>query len=260
MCGSTSAGSCPRTKAGSSPRSWKASSPATSNTISPRRWKSSSTASPTTRSTGAAAARFLARFHRRVDDIKDLRIGEVLDALDDDAGAARVPAARGRRRPAPCPTCGTGRLSIKLGKFGAFIGCSNYPECRYTRQFAASARGDARGRQRQRVLGKDPDTGLEVTLRAGRFGPYMQLGEGAEGEKPKRASIPKGAIARRHRSRAGAGAALAAARGRQASRKRRADHGRDRPLRPLCPAREDLRQPRTRRRRAQHRPQPRRRP
>jgi len=89
-----------------------------------------------------------------------------------------------------CPSCGNGRLNLKAGKFGAFVGCSNYPECRYTRQLAADSETTA-----DRSLGQDPDTGRDVWVKAGRFGPYIQLGEQkdyAEGEKPKRAGIPKG--------------------------------------------------------------------
>src|ERR1700761_8294763 len=89
-----------------------------------------------------------------------------------------------------CPTCGTGRLNLKAGKFGAFVGCSNYPECRYTRPLAADSETTA-----DRILGQDPETGRDVAVKAGRFGPYIQLGEQKdyeEGEKPKRAGIPKG--------------------------------------------------------------------
>ncbi|MGE0749843.1 MAG: type I DNA topoisomerase [Variibacter sp.] len=131
-------------------------------------------------------------FIGNVDDIKDLRIGEVLDALDKLLAPHIFPPRADGSDPRQCPSCGTGRLSIKLGRFGAFVGCSNYPECRFTRQFAASGDGDAGANGGNRVLGTDPESGLEVSLRAGRFGPYLQLGEGAEGEKPKRASIPKG--------------------------------------------------------------------
>ncbi|MEA2937241.1 MAG: topoisomerase, partial [Alphaproteobacteria bacterium] len=92
-----------------------------------------------------------------------------------------------------CPQCESGRLSLKLGKFVGFIGCTNYPECRYTRQFSASAEGSPDGGMKK--LGEDPTTGLEVTLRSGRFGPYVQLGEAVEGEKPKRAGLPKGLAA-----------------------------------------------------------------
>jgi DNA topoisomerase-1 len=87
--------------------------------------------------------------------------------------------------------CGTGRLSLKLGQFGAFIGCSNYPECRNTRPFSVPS-ADGAEETGTKVLGIDPDSGLEVTLRAGRFGPYVQLGEAANGEKPKRAGLLRG--------------------------------------------------------------------
>jgi DNA topoisomerase-1 len=92
--------------------------------------------------------------------------------------------------PRVCTTCGTGRLSLKLGKFGAFIGCSNYPECKFTRPFSVPG-ADGVEDTGTRPLGRDPN-GVEVTLRNGRFGPYVQLGEAAEGEKPKRASLLRG--------------------------------------------------------------------
>jgi DNA topoisomerase-1 len=90
--------------------------------------------------------------------------------------------------PRLCPTCGTGRLSLKTGKFGAFVACSNYPECRYTRQFAGE--NGAQESAGPVVLGADPETGEPISLRSGRFGAYVQRGEG---EKPPRASIPKDA-------------------------------------------------------------------
>ena len=126
-----------------------------------------------------------------VDDIKDLRISQVLDALDAMLAPHIFPPRADGTDPRLCPTCGTGRLSLKLGKFGAFIGCSNYPECRHTRPLAAGAESE-NGDGGTRKLGVDPETGLDVTIRTGRFGPYLQLGEAENGEKPKRASIPKG--------------------------------------------------------------------
>jgi DNA topoisomerase-1 len=133
---------------------------------------------------------FWTDFIGAVDDIKDLRVAQVLDVLDAMLGPHIYPAREDGGDPRQCPSCGTGRLNLKAGKFGAFVGCSNYPECRYTRPLAAD--GDAGG---DRVLGKDPQSGLEVAVKSGRFGPYIQLGEPKdyeEGEKPKRAGIPKG--------------------------------------------------------------------
>jgi DNA topoisomerase-1 len=124
--------------------------------------------------------------------IKDLRVSEVLDALNDLLAPHIFPPVEKGVDPRQCPQCGNGQLSLKLGKFGAFIGCSNYPECNYTRQMTPGAEGAVNG---TKVLGEDPETGLEVTLRAGRFGPYLQLGEQSkekDAEKPKRAGIPKG--------------------------------------------------------------------
>jgi DNA topoisomerase-1 len=134
-------------------------------------------------------------FTTAVAGTKELRTTEVLDALNEVLGPHIFPARADGGDPRQCPTCGTGRLSIKTGKFGAFIGCSNYPECRYTRPFAGEGSGEDGANSVEggtRVLGTDPATGLEVTLRDGRFGPYVQLGAG---DKPKRSSLPKGWLA-----------------------------------------------------------------
>ncbi|MEM8643913.1 MAG: type I DNA topoisomerase [Pseudomonadota bacterium] len=124
-----------------------------------------------------------------VDDIGDLRITQVLDALNDLLGPHIFPDT-GDGNPRACPSCNDGQLSLKVGKFGAFVGCSNYPDCRYTRQLADT--GEKAALADGKVLGLDPETELEVSVRTGRFGPYIQLGEAKDGEKPKRASIPKG--------------------------------------------------------------------
>jgi DNA topoisomerase-1 len=120
----------------------------------------------------------------------------VLESLNELLGPHIFPPRADGADPRTCPSCGTGKLSLKLGKFGAFIGCSNYPDCRYTRQLAAPAEAgtgdDAGGGNGTRLLGKDPETGHDVTLRTGRFGPYVQLGEAEGKDKPKRASIPRG--------------------------------------------------------------------
>jgi DNA topoisomerase-1 len=137
---------------------------------------------------------FWREFTGAVDEIKDLRVGDVLEALNEILGPHIFPPREDGADPRTCPACGTGRLSLKIsGKYGAFIGCGNYPECRYTRQLADQGNGDAEAAMPDgKLLGYDPDTGLAVTLRTGRFGPYLQLGEASEDEKPKRASVPKG--------------------------------------------------------------------
>ncbi len=124
-----------------------------------------------------------------VDSIKDVGVREVLDVLDAILAPHLFPASKDGTDPRVCPTCQNGKLSLKLGKFGAFIGCSNYPECRFTRQLAANGAASA-----DKVLGKDPETGLDVAIKTGRFGTYLQLGETSKDkeEKPKRAGIPKG--------------------------------------------------------------------
>ena len=134
---------------------------------------------------------FWREFIAAVNDIGDLRITEVLDALNDLLGPHIFPDQGEGTDPRACPSCGVGRLSLKVGKFGAFIGCSNYPDCRYTRQLA-DTNGEKASLAEGKLLGTDPGTGLDVMLRTGRFGPYVQLGEQDGGEKPKRASIPRG--------------------------------------------------------------------
>ena len=137
--------------------------------------------------------RFWTEFSAALEETSELRITQVLDALDEAMGPHIFPARADGGDPRSCPSCNAGKLSLRLGKFGSFIGCSNYPECKYTRQLGASGEGESGAADGNpngpRVLGKDPATGLDVTLRDGRFGPYVQLGEG---EKPKRQSIPKG--------------------------------------------------------------------
>jgi DNA topoisomerase I len=125
-------------------------------------------------------------FSAAVAGTKDLKISDVITELNEILGPHIFPPGTDGADPRVCPTCGTGQLSLKLGKFGAFVGCSNYPECRYTRQLGQKP-GEGSGEPK--VLGIFPDTGEEISLRSGRFGPYVQLGEG---EKPKRSSIPKG--------------------------------------------------------------------
>ncbi|ADV13252.1 type I DNA topoisomerase [Mesorhizobium ciceri] len=131
-------------------------------------------------------------FSGAVADIKELRVTDVLDALNEELAPLVFPAREDGSNPRICPKCGTGNLSLKLGKFGAFVGCSNYPECSFTRQLgdAANPNGEnGGGEDGTKVIGKDPYTSEEITLRSGRFGPYLQRGDGKEA---KRSSLPKG--------------------------------------------------------------------
>lgn len=129
-------------------------------------------------------------FFAQIEDTKELRVTNVLDALNEALAPLVFPKREDGSDPRICQVCGTGNLSLKLGKYGAFVGCSNYPECNFTRQLSSEggAEADAGGNE-PRALGKDPVTEEEITLRSGRFGPYVQRGDGKEA---KRSSLPKG--------------------------------------------------------------------
>ncbi len=142
---------------------------------------------------------FWRAFAAAVGETKDLRVSEVLDKLDEELGPHFFPAndngGQGKD-PRACPSCSNGRLGLKLGKFGAFIGCSNYPDCRFTRKLGiVDPEKDAisgANLEGPKILGTDPATGKIVTLRNGPYGLYIQLGEPEGKEKPKRASLLKG--------------------------------------------------------------------
>ena len=137
----------------------------------------------------AVLAAFWRDFSAKVDETKELRISEVIDKINEALGPHLFPDPGDGTDPRACKACEGGRLSLKTGKFGAFIGCSNYPECKYTRPLGAA---DGQEGGADRLLGHDDD-GMPVTLKLGRFGPYVQRGEAdEENPKPKRASVPKG--------------------------------------------------------------------
>ncbi|MCB8879857.1 type I DNA topoisomerase [Acidisoma cellulosilytica] len=141
-------------------------------------------------------------FSEAVDQTKDLKITDVINALDDDLGRHFFPPKDDGGDPRVCPACGTGRLGLKLGRHGSFIGCSNYPTCQYTRRLAVNAgeEGEETLKEGMRVLGQDPETKEDVSVRRGPYGLYVQLGEPpapsedkkAKKEKPKRMSLPRG--------------------------------------------------------------------
>jgi DNA topoisomerase-1 len=130
--------------------------------------------------------RFWRDFSAAIAEASELRITEVLDVLDDALAPTLYPPREDGSDPRTCPLCGEGKLHLKTSKTGGFVGCGNYPGCRYTRPIAGDA---AEGGDR--VLGEDQ--GDEISLRSGRFGPYVQRGEVTEdNKKPPRASLPKG--------------------------------------------------------------------
>ena len=130
-------------------------------------------------------SRFWRDFSAAIAETSELRITEVLDVLDDALAPQLYPPREDGSDPRICPLCGTGKLHLKTSRSGGFVGCGNYPECRYTRPLGGDeGQGD-------RVLGEDQ--GDEISLRSGRFGPYVQRGEATEeNKKPPRASLPKG--------------------------------------------------------------------
>ncbi|MGF1593468.1 MAG: type I DNA topoisomerase [Kiloniellaceae bacterium] len=134
-------------------------------------------------------------FKTSVAGASDLSITEVIDCLDRDLGPHFFPEdpEHPDRNPRACPACKEGRLGLRLGRNGGFIGCSNYPECRYTRPLAVPGGEEDHGIDLTNPvpLGSDPQSGKEVSLRKGPFGVYLQLGEAEGDEKPKRASLPK---------------------------------------------------------------------
>ncbi len=131
---------------------------------------------------------FWKEFSNALGEIKDLRVTEVLNTLNEDLAPLVFPEREDGKDPRICPRCGNGNLSLKLSRYGAFIGCSNYPDCGFTRQLGESGEG-SNGNGSDRVLGADPYTSEEITLKSGRFGPYVQRGDGKEA---KRTGLPKG--------------------------------------------------------------------
>ncbi len=135
---------------------------------------------------------FWFEFNTLVEGTAELRVADVLEELNRVLAPHIFPETEDGKDPRACPKCDGGRLSLKTGRFGAFIGCSNYPDCRFTRKLGDGAEeADANADEGPKELGQDPETGLMITLRSGPYGPYLQLGEAEPKKKPKRVSIPK---------------------------------------------------------------------
>lgn len=139
---------------------------------------------------------FWTEFHAAVDETKELRVTNVLDALNETLGTYVFPKTDAdgnvKDNPRQCPLCSEGELSLKLGRHGAFVGCSRYPECTFTRQFSSNGEDDAALSADGKEFGIHPDTGKPIVLKSGRFGPYLEMEQDGEDAKPKRSSLPKG--------------------------------------------------------------------
>ncbi|HBN22946.1 MAG TPA: type I DNA topoisomerase [Holosporales bacterium] len=142
---------------------------------------------------------FWVPFKKAVDETAPLRITEVIDFLNEQLGTFLFPIIEEGKDPRKCSSCDEGQLSLKLGRYGAFVGCSNYPDCNNTRQLG-KAKADEEGIEgvdmaakfEPKSLGQDPERGLDVTVRKGPYGFYFQWGEAKPKEKPKRVALPKG--------------------------------------------------------------------
>jgi DNA topoisomerase-1 len=129
-------------------------------------------------------------FKPKTAQVMEQKPSDITAALDQFLEPYLFPPREDGSDPRLCPNCGNGRLALRGGRFGAFVACSNYPECKYTRRFAQGGGDETANDNGDEVLGQDPDTGADVTRKSGRFGPYVQLGDGKDA---KRASIPKDA-------------------------------------------------------------------
>jgi DNA topoisomerase-1 len=136
--------------------------------------------------------RFWRDFSAAIGETSELRITDVLEKINEVLEPHLFPPNEEGTDPRACPNCGAGRLSMRTARSGgAFIGCSNYPECRYTRPFGPPGTEQSGIGPEGKLLGHD--NGDPISLRDGRYGPYVQRGEATEEQpKPDRASLPKG--------------------------------------------------------------------
>ena len=153
-----------------------------------RGWKISLTMSAPDRAQWQAVLEaFWNDFKPKTAEVMEQKPSEMTAELDMFLAPYLFPENEDGSDPRKCPNCEGGKLSLRGGRFGAFIACSNYPECKFTRKFAQPG-GENGGDTGPEVLGQHPETGLDITRKSGRFGPYVEMGEGKEA---KRASIPK---------------------------------------------------------------------
>jgi DNA topoisomerase-1 len=127
-------------------------------------------------------------FKPKTAEVMEQKPSDITAELDKFLEPMLFPPKADGSNPRACPLCGDGQLSLRGGRFGAFIACSNYPECKYTRKFGQPGGSDAGADTGPEVLGQHPETGQDIIRKSGRFGPYIEMGEGKEA---KRGSIPK---------------------------------------------------------------------
>jgi DNA topoisomerase-1 len=126
-------------------------------------------------------------FKPKTAEIMEQQPSAITAALDDFLSPWLFPDKEDGTDARLCPACGEGRLALRGGRFGAFVACSNYPECKFTRRFGQGGE-DGAADEGPEILGKHPETGEDIVRKTGRFGPYIEMGQGKEA---KRASIPK---------------------------------------------------------------------
>jgi len=136
---------------------------------------------------------FWTDFIAKIDESKELKVTQVLEALDQLLGAYAFGLGTGGKDPRECPACKTGKLGLKIGRFGPYIACSRYPDCTHKAQIGdanAPTLTDSEGVEFKlpKTIGKDPASGEDITMRKGPYGVYVQIGES---KTPKRASLLK---------------------------------------------------------------------
>jgi DNA topoisomerase-1 len=127
-------------------------------------------------------------FKPKTAEVMEQKPSDITKALDEFLAPFLFPQRDDGGDPRACPACKIGSLALRGGRFGAFIACSNYPECKFTRKFGQPGSADEGGATGPEVLGQHPDTGEDIHRKSGRFGPYVEMGAGKDA---KRASIPK---------------------------------------------------------------------
>ncbi|MFM7680906.1 MAG: type I DNA topoisomerase [Candidatus Fonsibacter sp.] len=132
---------------------------------------------------------FWREFYKNINEVKELRTRAVLDLLNESLGDIIFDKDADGKISKKCKNCSNGELSLKNGRFGAFIGCSNYPECKFTRPLSRAKAAEQDFLAEPKVFG-ETDNKEKIFLKKGRFGPYLQIGN--DEKNLRNVSIPKG--------------------------------------------------------------------